>query len=116
VAIFDIVEMHAKTGIASRAIRPVEGIVDPENTRTLPPVIAACTGFDVMVHALESYTALPYNRRLAPEVETVFLMPQEDYFFLSSSMVKELAVLGADLSAFVPAKVEKELKAKLIRK
>jgi hydroxyacid-oxoacid transhydrogenase len=67
VAIFDIVEMHAKTGIASRAIRPVEGIVDPENTRTLQPVIAACTGFDVMVHALESYTALPYNRRPAPE-------------------------------------------------
>jgi len=67
VAIFDIVAMHAKTGIASRAIRPVEGIVDPENTRTLPPVIAACTGFDVLVHALESYTALPYNRRPAPE-------------------------------------------------
>jgi hydroxyacid-oxoacid transhydrogenase len=67
VAIFDIVEMHAKTGIASRAIRPVEGIVDPENTRTLPPMVAACTGFDVLVHALESYTALPYNQRPAPE-------------------------------------------------
>lgn len=56
------------------------------------------------------------NRRLAPEVETVFLMPQEDYFFLSSSMVKELAALGANLSAFVPARVEKELKAKFCRK
>ncbi|MFH2069364.1 MAG: pantetheine-phosphate adenylyltransferase [Candidatus Omnitrophota bacterium] len=53
------------------------------------------------------------NRRLAPGVETVFLMPQEDYFFLSSSMVKELAVLGADLSAFVPVKVAAELKKKL---
>jgi pantetheine-phosphate adenylyltransferase len=55
------------------------------------------------------------NRRLAPKVETVFLMPQEDYFFLSSSLVRELAVLGADLSAFVPAEVEKELKKKLGR-
>lgn len=67
VAIFDIVEMHAKTGIASRALRPVEGIVDPDNTRTLPRMVAACTGFDVLVHALESFTALPYNQRQAPE-------------------------------------------------
>lgn len=67
VAIFDIVKMHAKTGIASRAIRPTLAIVDPENTRTLPGIVAACTGFDVLVHALESYTALPYNQREAPE-------------------------------------------------
>jgi len=67
VAIFDIIEMHAKTGIANRALRPITGIVDPNNTRTLPKMVAACTGFDVLVHALESYTALPYNRRQAPE-------------------------------------------------
>jgi hydroxyacid-oxoacid transhydrogenase len=67
VAIFDIIEMHAKTGIANRALRPITGIVDPINTRTLPKMVAACTGFDVLVHALESYTALPYNRRQAPE-------------------------------------------------
>ena len=36
VAIFDLMEMHAKTGIAHRALRPVMGIVDPDNTRTLP--------------------------------------------------------------------------------
>jgi hydroxyacid-oxoacid transhydrogenase len=67
VAIFDITEMHAKTGIANRAIRPLMAIVDPNNTRTLPSMIAACTGFDVLIHALESYTALPYNQRQAPE-------------------------------------------------
>ena len=67
VAIFDIVDMHAKTGIASRAIRPTLAIVDPENTRTLPKIVAACTGFDVLVHALESFTALPFDRRPAPE-------------------------------------------------
>jgi len=66
VIIFDLVEMHAKTGIAHRRIRPNLGIVDPENTRTLPPVAAACTGFDVLVHALESYTNLPFHRREAP--------------------------------------------------
>ena len=67
VAIFDLLEMHAKTGIAHRALRPVIGIVDPNNTRSLPPMAAACTGLDVLSHALESLTALPYHRRPAPE-------------------------------------------------
>jgi hydroxyacid-oxoacid transhydrogenase len=67
VAIFDFEEMNAKTGIAHRALRPVEGVVDPENTRTMPRLAAACTGLDVLTHALESITALPYNQRIAPE-------------------------------------------------
>lgn len=67
VAIFDLVEMHVKTGIAHRFLRPAMGIVDPDNTRSLPKMVAACTGFDVLVHAVESYTALPYNQRQAPE-------------------------------------------------
>ncbi|UCB43539.1 MAG: iron-containing alcohol dehydrogenase [Dehalococcoidales bacterium] len=67
VAVFDLVEMHAKTGIAHRYLRPTIGIVDPNNTRTLPGMIAACTGFDVLAHALESFTAIPYNQRQAPE-------------------------------------------------
>lgn len=67
VAIFDFEEMHAKTGIAHRALRPVMGIIDPNNTRTLPKMVAACSGLDVLSHALESMTALPYNARPAPE-------------------------------------------------
>jgi hydroxyacid-oxoacid transhydrogenase len=59
--------MHAKTGIAHRALRPTLGIVDPDNTRGLPPMIAASSGFDVLSHAIESYTALPYAQRAAPE-------------------------------------------------
>ncbi|MEJ5358750.1 MAG: hydroxyacid-oxoacid transhydrogenase [Desulfobacterales bacterium] len=67
VAIFDFLEMGAKTGIASRALRPLRGIVDPENTRTMPRMVAACTGLDQLTHALESLTALPYHRRPAAE-------------------------------------------------
>jgi hydroxyacid-oxoacid transhydrogenase len=67
VAIFDYLEMHAKTGIAHRALRPVKGIVDPDNTRSLPKMVAACTGLDQLTHALESLTALPYSWRPAPE-------------------------------------------------
>jgi hydroxyacid-oxoacid transhydrogenase len=66
VAIFDFLEMNAKTGIAHRALRPIKGIVDPDNTRTLPKMIAACTGLDQLTHALEAMTALPYNQRPAP--------------------------------------------------
>ena len=67
VAIFDFLEMNAKTGIAHRALRPIKGIVDPNNTRTLPKMVAACTGLDQLTHALESLTTLPYNQRPAPE-------------------------------------------------
>ncbi len=66
VIIFDYEPMQAKTGIAHRHVRPALGIVDPANTRSMPRMVAACTGFDVLVHALESYTALPYTRREAP--------------------------------------------------
>jgi hydroxyacid-oxoacid transhydrogenase len=67
VTIFDLVEMHAKTGIAHRALRPVMGIIDPANTRTLPKMVAACSALDVLSHALESLTALPFNQRPAPD-------------------------------------------------
>ena len=65
VAIFDLESMHAKTGIAHRALRPVMGIIDPDNTRTMPPMVAACSALDVLSHAVESFTALPYDSRAA---------------------------------------------------
>ena len=64
VVIFDLEEMHAKTGIASIKLKPTIGILDPNNTKTLPPAVTAATGLDVLTHAIESYTALPYNQRL----------------------------------------------------
>jgi hydroxyacid-oxoacid transhydrogenase len=67
VAIFDYEPLHAKTGIAHRALRPAMGILDPDNTRSLPPMVAACAGFDVLSHAVESLTALPFDQRPAPD-------------------------------------------------
>jgi hydroxyacid-oxoacid transhydrogenase len=67
VAIFDFEEMHAKTGISHRRLKPTLGIVDPENTKTQPPMVAACTGLDVLTHAVESFTTIPYYRRPRPE-------------------------------------------------
>lgn len=65
--IFDYQEKHVKTGIAHRYLRPTLGIVDPDNTRTLPPMVAASTGFDVLCHAIESLTALPFRLQPAPD-------------------------------------------------
>jgi hydroxyacid-oxoacid transhydrogenase len=67
VAIFDMSDLHAKTGIAHRYMKPTLGIVDPDNTRTLPPLAAASVGLDVFCHAIESYTAIPFNERPRPE-------------------------------------------------
>jgi hydroxyacid-oxoacid transhydrogenase len=67
VAIFDYSALHAKTGIAHRRLKPTLGIVDPENTRTVPAAVAASTGLDVLSHAIESYTALPFLQRPRPE-------------------------------------------------
>ena len=67
VAIFDLSRMHAKTGIASRRLKPTLGLLDPDNTRTMPASVAAATGLDVLSHALESYTALPFSQRPRPE-------------------------------------------------
>ena len=66
VAIFDFAKMHAKTGIAHRYLKPTLGIVDPDNTRSLPSQVAAFSGLDVLSHALESYTALPFDQRPKP--------------------------------------------------
>ena len=67
VAIFDLSRMHAKTGIASRRLKPTLGLLDPENTRTMPAQVAAATGLDVLSHAIESYTAMPYLDRALPD-------------------------------------------------
>jgi pantetheine-phosphate adenylyltransferase len=53
------------------------------------------------------------NRKLDPAVETIFLMPKEEYTYLSSRIIKEIARLGGDISGFVPACVAKALGRKV---
>jgi pantetheine-phosphate adenylyltransferase len=53
------------------------------------------------------------NRKLDPKLDTVFLMPSQQYIFLSSSMVREIASLGGDVSKFVPPVVYERMVKRL---
>src|SRR6266568_3585473 len=66
IAIFNLTEINAKTGIISRRLIPTVALIDPEVTATLPRNVVAASGFDCMSHALESLTARPWPRRLNP--------------------------------------------------
>jgi hydroxyacid-oxoacid transhydrogenase len=66
IAVCDILSLGTKTGIVSRRLRPALALVDPTCTETLPWSVVAASGFDVLCHALESYTARPFSSRKRP--------------------------------------------------
>ncbi len=94
VAIFDLLEMRAKTGIRARELRPTLGIIDPDATRTLPAMVVACSGFDVLSHALESYTALPYTQHSRPERGVARPLYQGANPYSDVGCIGALAILG----------------------
>jgi pantetheine-phosphate adenylyltransferase len=75
----------------------------------------------VMIRGLRAFSDFEYefqmaltNRRLAPDIETLFLMPKQDYSYISSTNVKQVASLGGDVTDFVPSAVAEALSRKLI--
>lgn len=75
---------------------------------------------DVIIRGLRMVSDFEYefqmaltNRKLSKDIETIFLMPSEQYSYISSRLLKETAALGADLSYFLPKTVEVKLKEKL---
>lgn len=79
-------------------------------------------GASVILRGLRAISDFEYefqlagmNRRLSPDLETVFLTPAEQYEFISSSMIKEIARLGGDVSSFVPKIVQEHLIEKFNR-
>jgi len=66
ITIVDLTSVGLKTGIASPLLKPTLAIVDPTTTETLPGGVVAACGFDVLTHAVESYTARPYTSRPRP--------------------------------------------------
>jgi len=71
IAVFDLVAKNVKTGIASKFLKPSRALIEPAVTQTLPATVVACSGFDVLSHALESYTASPFTHRSKPDNPSV---------------------------------------------
>ncbi|HAY13806.1 MAG TPA: pantetheine-phosphate adenylyltransferase [Fimbriimonadaceae bacterium] len=73
----------------------------------------------ILVRGLRAVTDFDYefrvalaNRKLAPEIETTFLLAREEYSFLASSVVREVATLGGDVSLFVPPSVKASIQTR----
>ncbi|MGE4427601.1 MAG: hydroxyacid-oxoacid transhydrogenase [Solirubrobacteraceae bacterium] len=66
VAVLDLPDLHVKSGISHRYLRPSQAIVDPELTRTLPGAVVSATGLDVVCHAAESFLARRFDARPRP--------------------------------------------------
>ena len=82
---------------------------------------ARAHGIHTLIRGLRAFSDFEYefqmaltNRKLAPDIETLFLMPNEDFSYVSSSMVREIAALGGDVEKFVPAPVAAALKKKRV--
>jgi len=80
---------------------------------------AQSKGIRVIVRGLRAFSDFEYefqmaltNRKLKPEIETIFLMPKQDYSYVSSSNVRTVASLGGDTTQFVPPPVQDALKAR----
>ena len=81
-------------------------LAEKEKAFTLIRGIRATSDFDY-----EFQMALT-NRKLAPKIDTMFLMPSESHFYLSSRLIKEIAQLGGDVTRYVPALVAARIKKK----
>jgi alcohol dehydrogenase class IV len=114
IAIFDLLSMHAKTGIASRSLRPTMALVDPTATYTLPRNVVAASGFDVLSHALESYTALAYTRRGAPARPSLRPMSQGANPWSDLGCRESLRLLGECLVRGVTDASDQEARGQLM--
>ena len=96
--------------------------VDVDSFHGLLVDYAADKGASVIIRGIRAISDYEYelqmalmNRRLAPGIETVFLMASEDYSFISSRLVKEVISLGGDISGLVPPLVEVRLRNRVSR-
>lgn len=99
---WDDVEVYPFTGLLIDFVREKEA-------KAIIRGIRAVADFDY-----EFQMALT-NRKIAPDIETIFLLPSQEYIFLSASLVKEIAAMGGCVKNFVPESVEEALRKKLGR-
>ena len=103
------------------AVAPWKDVVQVERLGGLVVDKARELKVDVVIRALRAVTDFQFefemaltNRALDPEFETVFFMPSREYTYLSSSVAKEIAGFGGDVTQFVPPSVARRLRKKLM--
>ncbi|MBW7907532.1 MAG: pantetheine-phosphate adenylyltransferase [Kiritimatiellae bacterium] len=115
---FDIDERQSLVRATTRSLKNVS--VEPFSGLLMDYVRKR--GSRIVVRGLRAFTDFEYefqmaltNRKIAPDIETVFLMTSESHSYISSTMVREVAELGGDTATLVPAIVQRALNRKLGR-
>lgn len=98
IAIFDFLEMKAKTGIVSSELKPRLGILDPNALKTLPPLVRAANGLDVFSHSFESFTARPHTKRPAPTDVTKRPLSQGANPYSDVACAEAIRLIGENLA------------------
>ena len=114
-------DLEERVELARSALAAIDG-VEVASYKGLTVDFARDNGLSVIIRGLRAVSDFEYefqlatmNRHLTEEVETVFLTPPETYTFISSSLVREIARLGGDVSEFVSPKVKEALLERLAR-
>jgi hydroxyacid-oxoacid transhydrogenase len=113
IAVCDVLSLSAKTGIASRRLRPAFAVIDPDATRTLPASVVAASGFDVLCHAIESFTARPFSTKPHAASPAVRPMSQGRNAWSDVGSAEALRVGGAHLVRAVRDASDDEAREKL---
>lgn len=131
-ALFDEVIVVVASNAAKKTLFTVEERVDFLRTalkhyprakvecwKGLTVELAAKKGAYTLIRGIRATSDFDYefqmaltNRKLAPKVDTMFLMPSESHFYLSSRLIKEIALLGGSVSRYVPASVAAKIHKK----
>lgn len=111
--------VEERLGMLREIVREIPG-VEVDSFDTLLVEYAARRGAQVVIRGLRALSDFEYefqmaltNRKIRNEIETVFLMTSEQYSYLSSRMIKEIAALGGDVRDFVPGCIAKMIRRKL---
>ena len=111
IAVFDFLEMEAKTGIASPRLRPALGVLDPSVLETLPKLVLAANGFDVFSHAFESLTARPFTQRPKPANATARPLSQGANPYSDLACQEAIRLVGRHLVGAVAAPQDEDREA-----
>jgi hydroxyacid-oxoacid transhydrogenase len=111
IAIFDFLEMEAKTGIANARLRPSLGILDPTNLASLPSLVLAANGFDVFSHAFESLTARPFTHRAKPATSSARPLSQGANPYSDLACRESIRLIGDHLVSAVNDPTEDDYEA-----